>query len=100
MVAPGNHENEEPEKLPFISYQSRFLMPFNRSRATEGNLYWSMDISFAHIVCLSTESNFDTKSRQYKWLLQDLQSVDRIETPWIIIMFHRPIYNSNYGKLV
>jgi acid phosphatase len=37
----------------------------------------------------------DTKSyAQYKWLQQDLASVDRRKTPWVIVMSHRPMYSS------
>lgn len=37
----------------------------------------------------------DTKSyAQYKWLKQDLASVDRRRTPWVIVMSHRPMYSS------
>lgn len=37
----------------------------------------------------------DTKAyAQYKWLKEDLASVDRKKTPWVIVMGHRPMYSS------
>jgi acid phosphatase len=37
----------------------------------------------------------DTKNyEQYKWLSNDLASVDRTKTPWVIVMSHRPMYSS------
>ncbi|KAH8805210.1 acid phosphatase AphA [Xylogone sp. PMI_703] len=37
----------------------------------------------------------DTKNyEQYKWLVNDLKSVDRTKTPWLIVMSHRPMYSS------
>ncbi|BDD62549.1 hypothetical protein MAP00_007518 [Monascus purpureus] len=44
-------------------------------------------------------SIYDTKSyAQYKWLAQDLASVDRTKTPWVIVMGHRPMYSSAYSS--
>ena len=38
--------------------------------------------------------NDTTAYEQYKWLVQDLASVDRSKTPWVIAMSHRPMYSS------
>jgi hypothetical protein len=32
---------------------------------------------------------------QYVWLKNELASVDRKQTPWLIVVFHSPWYNSN-----
>ena len=32
---------------------------------------------------------------QYVWLKQELASVDRTKTPWLIVLLHSPWYNSN-----
>lgn len=32
---------------------------------------------------------------QYKWLAEELTRVDREKTPWLIVLMHVPIYNSN-----
>ncbi|KUI72504.1 Acid phosphatase [Cytospora mali] len=31
---------------------------------------------------------------QYKFLVKDLQGVDRTKTPWVIVMSHRPMYST------
>lgn len=31
---------------------------------------------------------------QYQWLVEDLKSVDREKTPWVVAMSHRPMYSS------
>ncbi|KAH8646176.1 Metallo-dependent phosphatase-like protein [Xylariales sp. PMI_506] len=31
---------------------------------------------------------------QYKWLIADLELVDRTKTPWVIVMSHRPMYST------
>ncbi len=37
---------------------------------------------------------FGPNTEQFRWLVQDLESVDREETPWLIVNFHAPWYNS------
>lgn len=32
---------------------------------------------------------------QYKWLAEEFERVDRDKTPWLIVLMHVPIYNSN-----
>jgi len=94
MVIPGNHENEFFLQ-GFTAYQARFSMPSASSNPASKNLFWSINYSWAHIVALSTESAYTVGSEQYNWFIKDMQSVNRAQTPWIIVMFHRPYYNSN-----
>ena len=50
---------------------------------------------------MSTEHNFTQGSRQYTWMEQDLQQVDRHTTPWVVVGGHRAMYTSQkvYRKL-
>lgn len=32
---------------------------------------------------------------QWRWLAEELKRVDREKTPWLIVIMHTPIYNSN-----
>ena len=43
---------------------------------------------------MSTEHNYTKGSRQYAWLEQDLQKVNREKTPWVVIGGHRAMYTS------
>lgn len=62
---------------------------------------WSYDIGLIHFVGISTEHNYTIGSAQYLWLENDLGSVDRSVTPWIIFGGHRAMYiNSDYGGAV
>jgi 3',5'-cyclic AMP phosphodiesterase CpdA len=36
-----------------------------------------------------------TYTPQYRWLQNELASVDRSTTPWLIVLMHSPWYNSN-----
>jgi Icc-related predicted phosphoesterase len=102
MVIPGNHENYGSDKHEFIAYQNRFFMPSDQSKAKEGNLYWSTNFGPMHFVSLNTESNYNLSTDMYDWFVSDLKSVDRTVTPWLVLSFHRPFYNTNkahYGQM-
>ena len=116
MIAIGNHEQahligggKDPSKAegngfhpPWGNYLDdsagecgvpphyRFHMP------DSGNFVWwySFDYGTVHFVIISTEHNFTAGSKQYKWIENDLATVDRSVTPWIILVGHRPMYCS------
>ena len=66
-----------------------------RSPSNGNGLFWySFDVGPVHVVHYSTEHDFLHSSPQYKWLENDLSSVDRARTPWIIVGSQRPMYAS------
>jgi len=66
--------------------------------ATTDKPWWSYDVGLIHMIGMSTEHDFSIGSEQWKWLENDLKSVDRTVTPWIIFGGHRAMYlNSDYG---
>eukprot|EP00019_Armaparvus_languidus_P004067 CAMPEP_0168602518 /NCGR_PEP_ID=MMETSP0420-20121227/14150_1 /TAXON_ID=498008 /ORGANISM="Pessonella sp." /LENGTH=468 /DNA_ID=CAMNT_0008641261 /DNA_START=167 /DNA_END=1573 /DNA_ORIENTATION=- len=93
FIVPGNHEIADD----FAAYKHRHFMPSQSSKSGT-NMYWSANVDNVHIVGVSSESEFDTafqSPHQLAWLEQDLKSVDRQKTPWIILMLHRPLYCSS-----
>ncbi|XP_073298671.1 purple acid phosphatase 22-like [Primulina huaijiensis] len=97
MVTQGNHEIETIPVLhpqSFTAYNARWLMPYEESQSTS-NLYYSFDVSGAHVIMLGSYTDFDVGSNQYMWLQADLAAVDRMKTPWIFVLLHAPWYNSN-----
>lgn len=63
--------------------------------------WWSYDVGIIHFIGMSTEHNYTIGSEQYIWLENDLQSVNRTISPWIIFGGHRAMYvNSDYGGTV
>jgi hypothetical protein len=99
MTIAGNHEMDkahDSDDPQFIAYKTRFRMP-KISDPSERNFYWSMDYSYLHIVGLSTETDFSRSSNQFKWFIDDMEKVNRTKTPFVVVMFHRPFYNSNEG---
>ena len=116
MIGIGNHEQEhivggekDPSRAPGNGFHpswgnyghdsggecgvpvyNRFHMPEN------GNQPWwySFKNGLVHFTVLSAEHNFTRGSLQYAWFENDLKSVDRTLTPWLIVILHRPMYSS------
>jgi hypothetical protein len=107
LVSPGNHEADDPQ-LPLDAFdglstdsQGECAIPYyNLMHPPQKNpfKYWySTDMGPAHFVQLSTEQIMAPGSEQYLFLEQDLMSVDRSVTPWIIVGWHRPQYLNQPG---
>lgn len=94
----GNHEIEYfphlSEVTPFRNYLHRYPTPYPASKSSSP-LWYAIRRASAHIIVLSSYSPFVKYSPQYKWLEQELKNVDREKTPWLIVLMHAPIYNSN-----
>lgn len=96
MVTEGNHEKELiPFFMPsFRAYNARWRMPFKES-GSSSNLYYSFEVAGVHVVMLGSYTDYGEDSDQYQWLQTDLSNVNRRRTPWLIVVFHAPWYNSN-----
>ena len=118
MVVPGNHEIEPNNATGTIMdpYKNRFAMPevkpgvdttryyqdpsFQGYDCTPsaltgsydfGNSFYSFRAGAAHFLMLNSYTRTDSKSNQYLWLKQELETnVDRTETPWLIAVWHSP----------
>lgn len=84
-----------------VPYSLKFNMPGNSSDSTgtrapaTRNLYYSFDTGAVHFVYISTETNFVAGSSQYNFIKQDLESVDRSKTPFVVVQGHRPMYTTS-----
>jgi hypothetical protein len=109
MVAIGNHEYDYPgqEFLPSwsnygtdssgecgVPYAVRFHMPSPTYKNLR-NLWYSFEMGPVHFTTMSTEHDFLEGSIQYNWIKNDLASVNRNLTPWVIFLAHRPFYTSS-----
>ncbi|KAK9100612.1 hypothetical protein Scep_024042 [Stephania cephalantha] len=94
----GNHEIEYFPKLgelvPFKSFLQRYRTPFEASQSSNP-LWYAVRRASAHIIVLSSYSPYVKYTPQYIWLKEELERVDREKTPWLIVLVHVPIYNSN-----
>lgn len=125
MFEVGNHELEPDiarHYKMFTHYKYRFRMPgdyskekwmeespkiynyltYNFSLQYEyGASFYSYDVGLVHYVALNTYDTYcppglaPENCPQAKFLKNDLASVDRTITPWIVVTQHAPIYNSN-----
>ncbi|KAK8348989.1 hypothetical protein V6Z11_A06G115900 [Gossypium hirsutum] len=99
----GNHEIEYMpdvgEVLPFKSFLHRFSTPHLASRS-KNPLWYAIRRASAHIIVLSSYSPHVKYTPQWLWLRDELKRVDRKKTPWLIIIMHVPIYNSNQAHFM
>merc|ERR1711991_1053193 len=103
MSCPGNHEKEKDHETDktFVPYRHRFRMPWAEQKSEDNHgfhqdkAYYSIDVGMVHMVFLNSYANNTKGSPQYEWFLEDVSSVDRSVTPWIIVISHAPWYNSN-----
>jgi len=105
QTTPGNHEcdylgtetifvNQDSGGECGVPFYMRFPLPSGYSQKPDGeNLHWySFNTGPLHIIMMSTEHNFSSGSAQYKFIKNDLSSVDRSLTPWVVFTGHRPMY--------
>ena len=76
---------------------------FGRSRdmvdeVITNNTFYSIDIGPAHMIFLNNYVPSSNTSVMYRWLEDDLESVDRKLTAWIVVIFHTPWYSSFMGS--
>jgi len=95
ITVGGNHEMSSAED--WQPYNYRFPSPHMRYDSPS-NTYWAREIGAVHIIALNSYAGAGTSSLQYGWLSNHLKNhVNRLRTPWLIVMMHTPWYNSNTG---
>ena len=86
----GNHELGYYEN--WIDYNARYPTPYKGSLSTNP-CYYATTAGPVHVIALCTYSNFFQGSLQYNWLQNHLaNAIDRVSTPWVIVMLHAPLY--------
>lgn len=96
LTCPGNHEVGSAEQ--FLSYNSRWRMPAERSGSSD-NTYFALELGPVHLISLNSYAPTRPDSLQHSWLLRALARVDRARTPWLVVMMHAPWYCSNSGHV-
>lgn len=76
-------------------------------KANPNSTYYSLEIGLIHFVVLqgycpvmptykmNPNPCLMQGSPQYAWLRADLSAVDRLRTPWVVVVLHQPFVNSN-----
>lgn len=94
MTTSGNHEMEpQSDGTMFAAYTARYPVPHKRS-GSSSNLWYSFDVAAVHMVVLTPYAGYERDSKQYRWLERDLADFDREVTPWLVVSFHAPWYNT------
>ena len=123
---PGNHEIECDLNTRdiFVQYEAYFRNPNRLQEAIEvpplwpqdcvmhsefigqydyGNAFFSYKQGLVHTIFLNSYSSVLAGSSQREWLENlALPSVDRKLTPWLVVIFHTPMYTTfanHYGEL-
>lgn len=101
MTAIGNHERD------YIDYGSVYITPdsggecgvpyetyFPMPTSAKDKPWYSIEQGSIHFTIISTEHGWSQDSEQYQWMKNDMASVNRSRTPWLVFMGHRPMYTS------
>ena len=132
VSVPGNHEIEcdKATRDVFVPYESFFRNPNRIREAIEippsqdyidalngwcttpsefmglydyGNAYFSYKQGLVHTIFLNSYASLVDGSKQREWLMNTaLPEVDRNLTPWLLVIFHTPLYttfSNHYGEL-
>lgn len=77
-----------------VPYTTRFTMPAESpSRRGTANFWWRLAVGPVLLVTMSTEHNYTPGSEQHRWLEDTLRTVNRTDTPWVVVTGHRPMYS-------
>lgn len=78
-----------------VPVSARFRMPADSRLGSNGVFWYSFATGLVHHSVISSEHDFTNGSVMTTWLVNDLQSVDREKTPWLVLHLHRPMYCSS-----
>jgi len=90
----GNHEyNSGGEN--YANFLPRYGWPSSQRSRSDSNLWYSFQAGLAHVIMLCSYCDYTVTSMQRTWLEQDLGSVDRKRTPWVLALWHTPWYTTS-----
>ena len=117
QIVAGNHDIELRDGRIFQAYENRFRMPRNHPPELHpyelpegviydmeaapypwpyewGNGYYSFTYGPSKHIIVNAYAAMEPNSTQYQWIEQELKSVDRTKTPWVLVSIHVPLYNT------
>ena len=72
--------------------------PFGPQSGPPDDGWYSFEQGPVHFIMLNTEQNSSSGSRQHTFVKNDLASVNRSVTPWVLVFGHRQMYAYNVSK--
>jgi hypothetical protein len=97
LTCVGNHEIEQQDDANntiFASVGARWKTPYEAAGSTS-QFWYSYNTGPVHGIFVSIYFDYTPGSDQWEWLYEDLRSVNRTETPWVILNIHNPIYSTD-----
>ena len=101
-LATYSYLNTNAAGQPNIPFQSWATRVPNGAQAQSmigdiaSSTFYSQNLGPVHTIVLNNYIPFATGTPQYNWFLADIKAVDRVATPWLVVMFHAPPYHSYY----
>ena len=107
MTGIGCHERDDryaiETDVSYGQYLNKFsgLLSLMGSSLSPSLHYYSWNIGLIHFISIDTDpwiynnlylNMYDRLYKQYNWLINDLQTINRNKTPWVIVYGHRSIY--------
>lgn len=90
----GNHEISSGAEQGKV-WEQRYPQPYRHS-GSPTPWWYSYDTGLVHVLSLAgSYAPTDAGRPQYDFTVRDLGRVNRTQTPWIVVIFHTPWYNSN-----
>jgi len=87
----GNHDTYFNNAA---TYLDDFYLPHNNPDSTER--YYSFNWGNVHCIALNSTEDISPTSKQYAWLVSDLNSDLRKKTTWTFVYFHYPPYSQGW----
>ena len=90
---------------PYQGYAARF--PNGAQAPTSygdiwSSFYYSQNIGPVHVLVINNFVPFAPGTAQYNFAVADLAAVNRVATPWLLVVFHSPpyhTYNTHYKEM-
>lgn len=82
-----------PRQLSDCTHPAQFETVYNY-----GNSFYSYKSGMLHIIVLNSYTDTTRGSKQFVWLQEEFETqVDRITTPYVLVVFHCPLHTTFQG---
>lgn len=97
LTTGGNHEYVSGME-GWLPYFVRWPQPHKHSHSTNP-CYFGVEVGKANIISLCSFADYEPNSIQYNWAVQYFNSINRKQTPWVIMTTHMPWYTTSIYSL-
>jgi hypothetical protein len=122
LVTPGNHEVEwlQGDGRVFTAYNARYPQPrragapvvtaaevrdayldpkninrfINEATFEPKNSFSSIALPPVHVIALNSYVPYSASSAQARWFKEAAAGIDRVATPWLVVLWHTAAYHT------